>query len=297
MEGIDAFRRSSARPRVFPSDHGLPWPRAAARRGGAHHLRSVCRRGVRGHRLHDEDGNGGMGTDWMGRPREGWGASNDARGRFGPPSFEDACSRWRRAPGDRDHMLTWGRVMRTAVPSAAARRKARDDLTSRVADAASRRRVRAGREPARPWSPAAGSRASPPRRFLPSGGCAVTLVEREPCSAGAPPPGPTASPTGPHLRWSGDFTRSSASTTTCVLLRRIDPELVASSIAGGLPDPGPGGQAQSFARLPRRTPWNMHPHLADSRAGPPRPPPCERRTRRADARLRSASRPTAAGTR
>jgi uncharacterized protein (DUF2141 family) len=41
--------------------------------------------------LHDEDGNGEMATGWMGQPSEGWGTSNDARGRFGPPSFEDAA--------------------------------------------------------------------------------------------------------------------------------------------------------------------------------------------------------------
>lgn len=41
--------------------------------------------------LHDEDGDGEMATGWMGRPSEGWGVSNDARGSFGPPSFEDAA--------------------------------------------------------------------------------------------------------------------------------------------------------------------------------------------------------------
>jgi uncharacterized protein (DUF2141 family) len=40
--------------------------------------------------LHDEDGNGEMKTDFLGRPKEGWGVSNDARGTFGPPSFDDA---------------------------------------------------------------------------------------------------------------------------------------------------------------------------------------------------------------
>jgi uncharacterized protein (DUF2141 family) len=41
--------------------------------------------------LHDENADGTMGTDWMGRPSEGWGVSRDARGRFGPPAFEDAA--------------------------------------------------------------------------------------------------------------------------------------------------------------------------------------------------------------
>jgi uncharacterized protein (DUF2141 family) len=41
--------------------------------------------------LHDENGDFQLQTDWMGRPKEGWGVSNDARGRFGPPSFDDAA--------------------------------------------------------------------------------------------------------------------------------------------------------------------------------------------------------------
>lgn len=40
--------------------------------------------------LHDENSNGNMETDWLGRPTEGWAVTNDARGRFGPPSYEDA---------------------------------------------------------------------------------------------------------------------------------------------------------------------------------------------------------------
>lgn len=41
--------------------------------------------------FHDEDGDGEMKRDWLGRPAEGWGVSNDATGSFGPPSFEDAA--------------------------------------------------------------------------------------------------------------------------------------------------------------------------------------------------------------
>jgi uncharacterized protein (DUF2141 family) len=41
--------------------------------------------------LHDADADGEMATDWLGRPKEGWGVSNDATGTFGPPSFEDAA--------------------------------------------------------------------------------------------------------------------------------------------------------------------------------------------------------------
>lgn len=40
--------------------------------------------------LHDENGNFEMDTGLFGIPKEGYGASNDARGRFGPPSWEDA---------------------------------------------------------------------------------------------------------------------------------------------------------------------------------------------------------------
>jgi uncharacterized protein (DUF2141 family) len=40
--------------------------------------------------LHDEDGNRKMKTGTFGIPKEGYGASQDARGNFGPPSFDDA---------------------------------------------------------------------------------------------------------------------------------------------------------------------------------------------------------------
>lgn len=40
--------------------------------------------------LHDEDGDREMKTGLFGIPKEGYGASQDARGRFGPPSFGDA---------------------------------------------------------------------------------------------------------------------------------------------------------------------------------------------------------------
>ena len=41
--------------------------------------------------FHDENGDGKMEKDWLGRPQEGWGASRDAKGTFGPPSFADAA--------------------------------------------------------------------------------------------------------------------------------------------------------------------------------------------------------------
>ncbi len=40
--------------------------------------------------LHDENNNGKMDTKAFGIPKEGYGASNDAKATFGPPSFEDA---------------------------------------------------------------------------------------------------------------------------------------------------------------------------------------------------------------
>jgi uncharacterized protein (DUF2141 family) len=38
----------------------------------------------------DENGNGKLDTNFIGMPKEGVGASNDAAGRFGPPKFDDA---------------------------------------------------------------------------------------------------------------------------------------------------------------------------------------------------------------
>lgn len=40
---------------------------------------------------HDEDGDGEMKTNFIGIPREGVGVSNNAKGRMGPPKFEDAA--------------------------------------------------------------------------------------------------------------------------------------------------------------------------------------------------------------
>ena len=37
--------------------------------------------------LHDENCSGRMDTNWVGMPREGYGVSNDARGKTGTPSF------------------------------------------------------------------------------------------------------------------------------------------------------------------------------------------------------------------
>ncbi len=39
---------------------------------------------------HDENMNDKMDRSWYGMPTEGYGASNDAKGSFGPPKFDDA---------------------------------------------------------------------------------------------------------------------------------------------------------------------------------------------------------------
>lgn len=40
--------------------------------------------------FHDANDNGGLDTGFMGIPKEPIGTSNDAKGRFGPPRYEDA---------------------------------------------------------------------------------------------------------------------------------------------------------------------------------------------------------------
>lgn len=40
--------------------------------------------------LHDENGNGEMDTNFLGVPKEAYGASNDANCTFGPPKYKDA---------------------------------------------------------------------------------------------------------------------------------------------------------------------------------------------------------------
>lgn len=40
--------------------------------------------------FHDENGNGKLDTNFMGIPKEDYGASNDAKGFMGPPKYRDA---------------------------------------------------------------------------------------------------------------------------------------------------------------------------------------------------------------
>lgn len=46
---------------------------------------------------HDENANDKMDRSWYGMPKEGYGASNDATGTFGPPKFKDAQFPFRNA--------------------------------------------------------------------------------------------------------------------------------------------------------------------------------------------------------
>jgi uncharacterized protein (DUF2141 family) len=48
--------------------------------------------------FHDENSNSTLDRNFLGIPKEGWGASRDAKANFGPPSFEDA--RLRLAAGE-----------------------------------------------------------------------------------------------------------------------------------------------------------------------------------------------------
>jgi uncharacterized protein (DUF2141 family) len=44
--------------------------------------------------VHDENSNGRLDTNFIGIPREGAGASNNAKGHFGPPKFDAASFRY-----------------------------------------------------------------------------------------------------------------------------------------------------------------------------------------------------------
>lgn len=48
--------------------------------------------------FHDEDTDGKLGTNFIGIPNEGVAASNDAKGSFGPPKFNDAKFDWEGKP-------------------------------------------------------------------------------------------------------------------------------------------------------------------------------------------------------
>jgi uncharacterized protein (DUF2141 family) len=44
--------------------------------------------------FHDENSNGKLDSNFIGIPREGTGASNNAKGHMGPPKFDDAAFRY-----------------------------------------------------------------------------------------------------------------------------------------------------------------------------------------------------------
>jgi uncharacterized protein (DUF2141 family) len=48
--------------------------------------------------FHDENSNGKLDRNFMGMPKEGVGASNDAKGSFGPPKFGDARFSYKGGP-------------------------------------------------------------------------------------------------------------------------------------------------------------------------------------------------------
>jgi len=84
---------------LFASKDGFPdQPKKAARRVEVSIKKGAATTVLMGIRpgtyavavLHDEDGNKAMKTGLFGIPKEGYGASQDARGDFGPPSFGDA---------------------------------------------------------------------------------------------------------------------------------------------------------------------------------------------------------------
>ena len=47
---------------------------------------------------HDENSNGKLDRNFVGMPKEGVGASNDAKGSFGPPKFADARFSYKGGP-------------------------------------------------------------------------------------------------------------------------------------------------------------------------------------------------------
>jgi uncharacterized protein (DUF2141 family) len=84
---------------LFDSKHGYPGDRARAFRTGSGRIQNgtatfsfadVPHGTYAIAVFHDENGNDKMDTNALGIPKEGGGASNDARGRFGPPKFDDA---------------------------------------------------------------------------------------------------------------------------------------------------------------------------------------------------------------
>jgi len=58
--------------------------------GALNSIKVGCARTVAVSVFHDENGNGKLDRNFIGMPKEGVGASNDAVGTLGPPKFDDA---------------------------------------------------------------------------------------------------------------------------------------------------------------------------------------------------------------
>lgn len=77
----------------FPGEHGKAFRAAVTRIAGDRasvELRDLPPGEYAFALVHDENGNDVLDKNWLGIPKEGFGASNDASGRFGPPKYRDA---------------------------------------------------------------------------------------------------------------------------------------------------------------------------------------------------------------
>lgn len=76
----------------FPGDPSKAWKTAVTRvaRGQARVDLAVPAGEYAFAIVHDENGNNAMDTTWVGIPKEGYAASNNAKGRLGPPKYRDA---------------------------------------------------------------------------------------------------------------------------------------------------------------------------------------------------------------
>jgi uncharacterized protein (DUF2141 family) len=98
---ITGFKNSSgkAATALFPSEKGFPMKgELAVKKVSADIAQSSCAVVLRDipygtyavSVFHDENSNGKLDTNMLGMPQEGVGASNNAKGRFGPPKYKDA---------------------------------------------------------------------------------------------------------------------------------------------------------------------------------------------------------------
>lgn len=76
----------------FPGEPGKAWRAAVAKvSGGRARVEVALPPGEYALAIvHDENGNNAMDTNWLGIPQEGFGASNNATRRLGPPRYRDA---------------------------------------------------------------------------------------------------------------------------------------------------------------------------------------------------------------